>query len=284
MRHVCIFHAGCPDGFGAAWSAWLRWGDAGVYVPRGHEDPLRPREYEGALVLFADIAPPARSYRPLAEHAAKLVVLDHHVSAQRQFEADPFLARELAEGGHEVRFDSSRSGAALAFGALHPGEPLPELLAYVEDQDLWRWALPRSREVNAALASYPRDFASWSKLAATPVDALAEQGTPILRAQRMDVERALANAQPIALGRLRIEAVNARTLRAELGHALASRARFGVPCGAVYRVEGRRVDVSLYSIGDLDVAELAAGLGGGGHKNAAGFSVDLADWLARFVC
>jgi len=284
MRHVCVFHAGCPDGFGAAWAAWLRWGDAGVYVPRGHDDALRPQEYEGAFVLFADIAPPARSYRPLAERAARLVVLDHHVSAQRQFEADPFLARELAGGGHEVRFDLSRSGAALAFHALHPGEPLPELLAFVEDQDLWRWALPRSREVNAAIASYARDFTTWSKLAATPIDALAEQGAPIVRAQRMDVERALANTQPIALGRLRIEAVNARTLRAELGHALASRARFGAPCGAVYRVEGRRVDVSLYSIGELDVAELAAGLGGGGHRNAAGFSVDLADWLARFVC
>jgi len=283
MRQVCIFHAGCPDGFGAAWSAWLRWGDGSSYVPRGHEDPLRAHDFDGAFVLFADIAPPARAYRPLAEHAARLVVLDHHVSAQRQFEADPFLARELAEGGHEVRFDLNQSGATLAWHALHPDEPSPELLAFVEDQDLWRWALPQSREVNAAIASYPREFAVWSKLAATPVGALAEQGAPIVRAQRMDVERALANAHPIALGRLRIEAVNARTLRAELGHALASRARFGAACGAVYRVEGRRVDVSLYSIGELDVAQLAASLGGGGHKNAAGFSVELADWMARFV-
>ena len=284
MRHVCIFHAGCPDGFGAAWAAWLRWGEAERYVPRGHEDPLRAHEYDGAFVLFADIAPPPRAYRPLAEHAARLVVLDHHLSAQRDFGADPFLARDLVEGGHEVRFDLTRCGAALAWGWLHPHEPLPDLLAYVEDQDLWRWTLPRSREVNAAIASYPREFSAWSKLAATPVDELAEQGAPIVRAQRMDVERALANAQPIALGRLRVEAVNARTQRAELGHALASRARFGAACGAVYRVEGRKVDVSLYSIGELDVAELAASFGGGGHKNAAGFSVDLADWLARFVC
>ena len=92
-----------------------------------------------------------------------------------------------------------------------------------------------------------------------------------------------ASAQPIALGRLRVEAVNARAQRAELGHELASRARYGVPCGAVFRLEGRRVDVSLYSVGEFDVAALAASFGGGGHRNAAGFSVDLADWLARFV-
>jgi hypothetical protein len=284
MRHVCFFHAGCPDGFGAAWTAWLAWGERGEYVPRGHDDPLRPQELTGDLVVFADIAPPARAYRALAQHAAQLVVLDHHVSAQRAFDADPFLARELAAGGHEVRFDLARSGATLAWGALHPGEPQPDLLAYVEDQDLWRWKLPRTREINAAIGSHPRDFATWSALAATPLDALAEQGEPILRAQRMEVERALPKAQPIALGALRVEAVNARMLRAEIGHELATRARFGAPCGAVYRVEGRRVDVSLYSIGDLDVAALAVAHGGGGHRNAAGFSVDLADWLARFVC
>ena len=284
MRNVCIFHAGCPDGFGAAWSAWLLWGDRGAYVPRGHDDVLRMHELSGAYVLFADIAPPARSYRPLAQHAGHLVVLDHHISAQRAFEADPFLARELAEAGHDVRFDLTRSGSALAWHALHPDEPLPALLAYVEDQDLWNWKLPRSPEVNAAIASFPREFGAWSALAGTPVDALAEQGAPILRALRIETERVLAKTHPLAIGGLRLEGVNARSQRAEIGHELATRARYGAACGAVYRVEGRRVDVSLYSIGELDVAAIASSLGGGGHRNAAGFSVDLADWLERFVC
>jgi hypothetical protein len=283
VRHVCIYHAGCPDGFGAAWAAWLRWGERGVYVARGHDDALRANEFDGDFVLFADIAPPLRAYRPLAEHAGQLVVLDHHVSAQRAFESDPFLARELAQSGHEVRFDLTRSGSALAWSRLHPDEPLPDLLCYVEDQDLWRWKLPRSHEINAAITSRPRDFATWTRLAASSTEELAEQGVPILRAQRAEVERAIASTQPLALGGLRVEAVNARALRAEIGHELAARARYGSACGAVYRLDGRRVDVSLYSIGELDVAAIATALGGGGHKNAAGFSVDLADWLARFV-
>jgi hypothetical protein len=284
MRHVCIFHAGCPDGFGAAWSAWLAWGERGHYVPRGHDDALRPTELAGAYVLFADIAPPQRAYRPLAAQAAQIVVLDHHVSAQRAFDADPFLARELADAGHDVRFDLTRSGSVLAWDALHPDEPMPDLLAYVQDQDLWTWKLPFSREINAAVASYPREFAVWSELANAPAETLAEQGVPILRSQRIEVERTLAKTQPLAVGGLRIEGVNARAQRAEIGHELASRARFGAACGAVYRIEGRRVDVSLYSIGELDVAAIASALGGGGHRNAAGFSVDLRDWLERFVC
>jgi nanoRNase/pAp phosphatase (c-di-AMP/oligoRNAs hydrolase) len=48
-------------------------------------------------------------------------------------------------------------------------------------------------------------------------------------------------------------------------------------------VVGRRVDVSLYSIGDLDVAAVAGRFGGGGHRNAAGFSVPLETWARDFA-
>ena len=42
MERACIFHAGCPDGFGAAWAVWRAWGDGARYVPRGHDDPFEP--------------------------------------------------------------------------------------------------------------------------------------------------------------------------------------------------------------------------------------------------
>jgi nanoRNase/pAp phosphatase (c-di-AMP/oligoRNAs hydrolase) len=48
-------------------------------------------------------------------------------------------------------------------------------------------------------------------------------------------------------------------------------------------VVGTRVDVSIYSIGDFDVAAVAARFQGGGHRNASGFSVGLEEWLDRFV-
>ena len=97
------------------------------------------------------------------------------------------------------------------------------------------------------------------------------------------MDRALLAAQPIWIGGLRLEAVNAPFHRAQIGHELAIRAAHGSPAGAVYRVAGRRVDVSLYSIGAFDVAELAARYGGGGHRNAAGFTVSLEAWVRDFA-
>jgi hypothetical protein len=283
VRRVCIYHAGCPDGFGAAWAAWQAWGMEAFYVARSHDDPLAPSDYAGDLVLFADIAPPLHAWKGLVEQVGALVVLDHHVSARDRFRADPALEAAVADHGHQVVFDLEHSGAVLTWRHLHPDRPLPHLLAYVEDQDLWRWQLAGSREVNATVSSHLRSFETWSRLAATKPEALAAEGAPILRALRMEVDRALAAAHPVRLGALALEAVNARVQRAEIGHELAERRAFGTPAGLVYRLTGERVDVSIYSVGAFDVAAIAAGFGGGGHRNAAGFSVTLAEWASHLI-
>jgi oligoribonuclease NrnB/cAMP/cGMP phosphodiesterase (DHH superfamily) len=171
----------------------------------------------------------------------------------------------------------------LAWRHFHPDAPPPKLLAYVEDQDLWRWRLPDSDAVNAAIGSYPRRFEVWDRLAAEPIERLVAEGRPIVRAQRSEVERALLHVHPVTVGEIRLEAVNALFQRSAIGHELAKRAAHGVPCGLVYRVIERRVECSLYSLGDFDVSRIAAGLGGGGHRNAAGFTVSLDEWIARFL-
>lgn len=283
MRRVCFYHAGCPDGFGAAWAVWKAWGDAGEYRARGHDDVVRGPELAGALVVFVDNAPANPALRQLADHAGQIIVLDHHVTALERFEADPELGPSLAARGHRVHFDLTRSGAVLAWEHFHRGEPLPPLLGYVQDQDLWRWALPDSDAVNAALYSYPRRFDVWTQLAERPIEELVDEGRSIARAQRVEVERALHQAHAITLGGLRLAAVNALYHRALIGHELALRKSHGYPAGAVYRVTGHRVDCSLYSIGDFDVAKIAARYGGGGHRNAAGFHVPLQEWIDRFV-
>ncbi|MBW2362902.1 MAG: hypothetical protein JRG84_18540 [Deltaproteobacteria bacterium] len=282
MRRVCFFHAGCPDGFGAAWSVWRAWGDDARYVPRGHDDELRISLCEDALVVFVDIAPPNEALLPLAEVADRIVVLDHHVSAQTRFEADLAGKPALAGGDHHIHFDLDHSGAVLTWQYFHPGEPPPPILQYVEDQDLWNWKLPRTEEVNAALGSYSRDFETWSNLAVRPVEELADEGVPILRTQLREVERMLHDAHPIAIGTERIEGVNATYQRAPIGHELAKRATYGKPWGIVYRICADRINATIYSIGDLDAAAIAERYGGGGHRNAAGFSVPLRTWLDDF--
>jgi len=283
VKRICFYHGGCPDGFGAAWAVHAAWRDGGRFVARGHEDRVRLPECRDAFVAFVDIAPAREELRQLAETAERVVVLDHHVTARDRLMRDARFAAELEADGHELRFDLGRSGSVLAWSYFHPDRPVPPILQYVQDQDLWTWALLDSSAVNAALASYPYDFDVWDRLAARPVAELAREGEPILRANRIEVERRLDQAYPVALGTKRIEAVNATNNRSQIGHRLAQRARFGTEWGLVYRVEGGDVFATLYSIGEVDVAKLAVDYGGGGHKNAAGFRVTLARWLEEFV-
>ena len=283
MRRVCFYHAGCPDGFGAAWAVRRAWGPDAEYRARGHDDALQADAWNGCELVFVDIAPANAALWSLATRATRVVVLDHHVSARDRFQSDPDLAYELDRRGHRVHFDLAHSGAVLAWQHFHPGAPLPRLLAYVEDQDLWRWQLADSEAVNAAIGSHPRRFETWDRLADEPIERLVAEGRPIVRAHRSEVERALQSAHSVAVGELRLDGVNALFQRSSIGHELAKRAAFGAPCGLVYRVIERRVECSLYSLGDFDVSAIAAELGGGGHRNAAGFTVPLEEWSKRFL-
>lgn len=283
MKKLCFYHSGCPDGFGAAWSVRKAWGEEAWYVARGHEDRVRMGDCEDALVAFVDIAPGRDELRELADVASQVVVLDHHVTAQDRLASDASYVNELEEEGHLLHFDLGHSGSVLAWQYFHPENETPDLLRYVEDQDLWNWALPQSDAINAAISSYPREFEVWDRLASDPISKLADEGEPILRSNRMEVARRLDHARPVALGTQRIEAVNASTNRAQIGHELAKRAAFGQEWGLVYRVEGAELYATIYSIGDLDISKVAMTYGGGGHKNASGFHVSLESWLADFV-
>jgi len=283
LKKLCFYHSGCPDGFGAAWSVRKAWGEDAWYVARGHEDRVRMGDCEDALVAFVDIAPGRDELRELADVASQVVVLDHHVTARDRLASDSSYVNELEEEGHLLHFDLGHSGSVLAWQYFHPENDTPDLLRYVEDQDLWNWALPQSDAINAAIASYPREFEVWDRLASDPISKLADEGEPILRSNRMEVARRLDHARPVALGTQRIEAVNASTNRAQIGHELAKRAAFGQEWGLVYRVEGAELYATIYSIGDLDISKVAMTYGGGGHKNASGFHVSLESWLADFV-
>jgi len=279
MRQVCFYHAGCPDGLGAAWAVRQAWGNSAEFRARVHDDATNTNDLDGVQVAYVDFAPSTDELIVLAETTAQLIVLDHHVSSRDRIEADPAVDNAIEGRGHYIHFDLEHSGAVLAWKYFSPDEPVPDLLLYVEDQDLWSWKLPQSHEVNAAIGSYPLDFDTWDELTQRRVSDLATEGEPLLRANRTEIERRLHAGSSLWIRGQQVEAINANTNRSSIGHELARRSRYGLPWGCVYRLTGDRVWATLYSIGDFDVAEIASSLGGGGHRNAAGFSVHLRSWL-----
>jgi oligoribonuclease NrnB/cAMP/cGMP phosphodiesterase (DHH superfamily) len=263
MKRYVLYHSNCYDGFGAAYAAlgWASKATEREFIPCAYVNPL-PEIDEGAEVAILDFSFPRHVLEELVKRCASLIVLDHHKTAQADLVGLPF-----------ARFDMSKSGAVLAWEYFNPGQRVPMLLQYVQDRDLWLFGLPKSREVHAALRSYPMDFVVWTSLAAR-VEVLQTEGEILLRAAGQQVKTMADGAFDVLIGDHLVPCVNATMHFSEVGEELCRRFPER-PFSAFYldRADGKR-QFGLRARGDFDVSEVARQYGGGGHKGAAGFVVD----------
>lgn len=155
-----LYHKDCPDGWTAAWvahNALIDDGEDVTLIPVTHGDP--PPDLSGIdTVYIVDF-----SYRhdvlvELTDSGKRLVaVLDHHQSA-----IDDICGHD--EIPYKTDLDNNRSGAGITWDFFHNDEPRPPIVDYVEDRDLWRWALPDSREFNAYIKTQPYTIEAWNAL------------------------------------------------------------------------------------------------------------------------
>ena len=162
-RPLILYHGrNCSDGFGAALAAWLFYGPEVEMRGLDHGeiqsiDDLG--EVRGRTVYMLDFAFGPELTAALDERAAKLVVLDHHKSA-----AEKLTGFQCRCG--VVHFDMHHSGARLAWEFFHPEKPVPALIRYIEDRDIWKWEFAESAAFLAALEMEPRDLLRWAEIAA----------------------------------------------------------------------------------------------------------------------
>ncbi len=177
-----------------------------------------------------------------------------------------------------LRYGLEHSGAMLAWQFFKEGEP-PQLLRHIEDRDLWRFALPHTREIQANVFSHPYDFAVWDGLMAAPVDQLVAEGKAIERKHFKDIsELVAAFKHRRVIGGHNVPVSNLPyTLTSDAGHQMAE----GEPFAACYwDTPGGRVYSLRSTEAGIDVSEIAKQYGGGGHRNASGFRVPYSHELA----
>lgn len=297
---LCIYHGNCADGFGAAWSVRNALGADNVeFYPGVHQ--ADPPDVTGRDVLMVDFAYKRPVLEEMAAAAKSIFIIDHHKSAAEDLE--PFIAHESSPGalawsdlaGHFgdredlgaakiiALFDMERSGAGMTWDFFHD-TPRPWLIDHIEDRDLWRFALDGTREIQAAVFSYPYDFEVWDELMATPLADLRLEGEAIERKHHKDIAELLkvCRRKMVIAGHEVPVASLPYTLTSDAGHAMCEPVDEGllgtfVPAfAACYwdTPDGRNFSLrSDDRYGGADVSEIATQFGGGGHRNAAGFKV-----------
>jgi oligoribonuclease NrnB/cAMP/cGMP phosphodiesterase (DHH superfamily) len=268
-KTLVIYHGGCYDGHTAAWVCWKQLKAqadhpaffAAEYPPAGQPTVLP--DVTGFDVLMVDFCVSREQLLEIKAKAKSFQVLDHHKTSQADCEGLDFCM-----------FDMEQSGAGLAWRYFRGQAEAPWLVSYVEDRDLWRFALPDSKVINAYIAAHKltTNFEEWSDLQNMGAKGALTGGRAVLKYldNYIHVVGGQAIRQTFA-GHDDIPVVNAPYMNtSELVGKLSEDAPFAV--GWFQRGDGR-YQFSLRSRGDFDVSEVAKRFGGGGHKNAAGFVV-----------
>ena len=264
-KPIIIFHSPCPDGFGAAYAAWKKFGAEAEYVGLSHGNALHV-DVRDRDVFILDFSFKRNMMDMLASKARTLLVIDHHKTAQE----------DLAGFPHAI-FDMQKSGARLAWEFFHPFIPVTPLLLYVEDRDLWNWSLPGSENFLSYLDTQPQNFTTWDQLASMSYDEvtrICEAGAQ-MNAKFGHLASALATSAErvhfcgVVGHRANIPAV----FTSKVGEILYEK---NGTFALLWRIEFGVLAVSLRAKkGGVDVSQMAKAYGGGGHAAAAAFKIPI---------
>lgn len=265
MKTLVIFHKNCVDGFAAAWAAYRRLGDQDVEYLAASYGGEPPEVKYPTRVFVLDFSYPREQLLAFNKACGeRLSVFDHHKTAREALVDLPFCT-----------FDENRSGATLAWDHFHIGLPRPWIISYAEDRDLWRHKLPNTREINAAMQSWPKDFKAWDARVTTLDDDTAKtvavvEGTAILRYIDQVTDEHCKAARIFKIDNQEIPVVNLHNKFASDTLAeLRKRKNAPMAVGWFQRYDG----LVTYSVRGVGAAELAQRHGGGGHAESAGFAV-----------
>lgn len=269
---LCIYHANCADGFGAALAVWLRFADSRPeFVQASYGET--PPNCSGHDVLLVDFSYKLPVLEQILAQAKSVTILDHHKTAEADIQ--PLLDAGRVNG----EFDMDRSGAAMAWDWCFPDEDRPRLIEYIQDRDLWQFNLEGTREISAALFSYDQDFEVWKNILTALEDDEGQEfilgmGRTLRRKHNKDLNDLLkATKRRMLICGYSVPVANVPYIFAsDAGNIMAegelfSASYFDTPEGRKFSLRSKE--------GGMDVSEIAKRFGGGGHARAAGFQVPI---------
>lgn len=273
MKNLILYHDNCADGFTAAWVA------EGVLSQDQDTEIIGVQYNEPApldlidsqtRVYILDFSYPWADMLAICDAAATVVLLDHHKTAMESISGlkHPKLAMVL---------DPDYSGAGLTWRWFFPDKRMPDLVARVQDRDLWRFTFDDSKAVAEAIFAREFDLAEWDAMAKMSIKDLAKEGEVLQAKKDKDIAGfIIQNSHYILVGDFLVPACNLPAQYAnETGNKLL---QFfpNAPFSAIYwQAEETKMRVSLRSENSReDVSRIAKKFGGGGHRNAAGFKID----------
>lgn len=178
---------------------------------------------------------------------------------------------------HFVRItDNAHSGVMLAWIAVHGAESEPPwIVSYIEDRDLWTKALPDNEAVITWVRSHDMTVGNWEKFKSTPLEIAVDAGNHMLEYHNRMVKNAAANAFVANIVGNHMPLVSCSyDIGSDVCDYLITNTPYHVAAYVLINKSGR-IQYGLRSDETVDVSTIAGVFGGGGHRQAAGFTNEI---------
>lgn len=273
---IVLYHANCPDGLASAWTARRHFGDDADYIPikRGEAFPLIQNkidkeisELEDKEIYLLDFSFSKEENKSIESKTKKFVIIDHHISS-----------KEEVESATNHVFDLDHSGCYLAWQYFYPDEPVPLLLQYISEGDIFKFRLADHESYMPAIYGREYSFENIDILndmmnSDSGRERLKEQSILLKNYEKKILAAALDSVHMITLDGVTMPAVNVCLPIDERSILLHLMYTIQPPIAMSYRWDDGEWKVSLRSNGDFDCNTIATKYGGGGHRASAGFAI-----------
>ncbi len=279
MTTAIIYHKSDLDGVGSAAIVLRLHPEAELYPADYDDEDYEVSDFEGKDVFIVDFCP--KEIEKINEVCRGFRWIDHHKSAM---EKHPKLWKSKDCMGKR---DIKHSAIYLTYMYCY-GANVPQAVQYIEDYDMW-WFRQGGTKAFCEYAylrlKSPEDedwhyFLSDNEaIAKIKCIAWVSYGKLLLEAKQDRIDKTVKHITAKQWGLNKVGIVNTNHDISNVGNAIATN---GYDIGVVWSHSDGRVTVSLRST-KVDVSTIAKRYGGGGHKLAAGCTIDfhtLLEWLA----
>lgn len=299
------FHGGCPDGIGAVFPFYLKRKNdyknnkLRIHGVSHHESP-NLNKFNNKTVLFLDYCYGVDDLLAICNVAKEVWVLDHHnttLNTQNiiEFASNVYSQDVRVEDSNNINdyikkpinlhwiVDMNRSAAQIAWDFVFPNTKRPWFIEIIADRDLWKWEIPLSKEIGKSLYYY--DYYRWESMETFYLMSdkeskkfqsnLAKYGKILLDQEKKDIYYCANRAVLCEFMGYKVKLTNCPpNLRSEVGNYLA-----GDECdiAAMWRYDFLQdqywISMRVKDGSTINLAKFAENFGGGGHYQAAGFTI-----------
>lgn len=277
---IVVFHYPCQDGLSSAYVVDMFHKKLNVEQPElypiQHGTELKIDKFINKKVIFCDYSPNLLTLELIEKVASKIVVLDHHITAKQALQDKSYAI-----------FDMNQSGVGLTWSYFFPEQELPKFLAMIQDRDIWTWLIPDSKPftngfflICSTVDTYDFHilFNFFEELYNNneKIDFYINIGNILQKSNEQKIKKISESALKSIHKYLEYNVcvVNCTCdFVSELGNSISSDPNVDFAVIWKYNNTSNEYYISLRSCGSINVAQIAKSFGGGGHVNAAGFSL-----------